>query len=521
MKRWAAADIEALDWNRFVCAAVVMDDGEELVFYTRDGLAEWVNQFAGKVFFHYGGRYDVFFLDRPSSVALSGSGILRAQIGRAAVCDTWFLFQMSLAKIGKAVGMAKFDGKSTAIETLTLAETVEHCLNDTRILAKALHAHCAWCMARPHASPRWPSTAGGTAVYCLEAYEPDGVAHLEAQTVDLQDWLGQYQTVTGGRVELWQWGTVPGPVYAYDINSSYPQSWLDGPMPLGPWEKVRRQSKRQGVYFCTVKQSRDTFPVVAPGHVWSYDGEAWLTGEEIATVRDAGGKVTIQHGWESVVSAPFGANFVPAMYDAKLAGDPWAKVSINSAHGKLSQGVFQSNYVAIDGWHVELELSFPAWYQRPPMGAFILSRARIRLWRTLNALKAQGWQVYYVDTDCVHTNCPPEAFPGERSETKLGAWKLEAIAEQAVYVAPKVYGLQLSDGTLKKAAKGLPRDGVTWEVLAKAAQGERLKLTSQSGLVSFKGQKGAWGAARATQARTLARQTGGKVANGTKLEYPD
>ena len=135
--------------------SVKCDDGEELYFYTREALGEWVSSFPGRVFFHYGGRYDVFFLPRPSNIALSGSGILRAQIGRASVCDTWFLFQMSLAKIGKAVGLAKFDDKSNRIAELTDDEIAEHCMNDVAILHRALTQHQKWCLAKSHPAPRW------------------------------------------------------------------------------------------------------------------------------------------------------------------------------------------------------------------------------------------------------------------------------------------------------------------------------------------------------------------------------
>lgn len=522
---FAVFDIEALNWNEYRTGCFVTSDGDATRCDTAAQLGAVVESFPGRVFAHYGGRYDFFFLPEPSTLALSGSGILRAQLGAASLYDSWFLFQMKLADVGKAVGVEKFEGKSDAIDTLTLEETAEHCRQDCEVLRVALTKHRAWCAARGHDEPRWPATAGGTAVYCLEAYERDGVAQLAREKVELTAWLHQYGAVTGGRVELWQVGRVKGPVYSYDIRSSYPRSWLDGPLPLGPWRRVDAEAEgRAGVYRCVVKQSRRTLPVVAPEHQWRYDGEAWCTHEEIAAVREHGGTVDVIEGWVSQ-SEPqwFGATFARQMYEAKKQKDPWAKVSINSAHGKFGQGIMQTGWVKRHGvWTADYELGFPAWHQRPLISAFVLSRARLRLHAMLHKLKAEGWHAYYVDTDCVHTNCPPERFPGVQG-VELGEWNCEATATEAMYVAPKVYMLRLADGKAKLAAKGLPRKQVTWEAMERAATGEPVSFTNDDGLQGFRRQAGGWAPLRSTTTRRLSPQTGGKtrVERSRKLRYPD
>lgn len=521
---FAVFDIEALNWNEYRTGCFMTSDGADIRCDTAAQLSAVVEAFPGRAFAHFGGRYDFFFLNEPKTVALSGSGILRAQLGRASLYDSWFLFQMSLAKLGKAVGHAKFEGKSDAIETLTDDETYAHCRNDCDVLRRALLKHREWCLNRPHDAPRWPATAGGTAVYCLESYEVDGVAHLRKEQVELGDWFRQYAAVTGGRVELWQTGIVAGPVYSYDIRSSYPRSWIDGPIPLGPWRRVTKLAG-PGVYRATVKQSRETFPVVAPFHRWQYDGEAWVTHEEIGAVTRHGGQVEIHEGYASHSDPQdFGAHFAVEMYAAKQQGDPWAKVSINSAHGKFGQGVIQQNWVKRQGvWAADLELGFPAWHQRPLISAFVLSRARIRLHAMLHELQRRGWRVFYVDTDCVHTDCPPDQFPGTLGAA-LGEWAHEATATEAVYVAPKVYMLKLDDGGVKMAAKGLPRDAVTWEHMVSAAQGIPIRFSSDKGLIGFRRLDGTWEPRRAFSARRLSPQTGGKQyvkGRSGKLQYVD
>lgn len=527
---FAVFDVEALNWNEFRTAQFLTSDGAATRCDSPEALSAVIERFPGRVFAHYGGRYDFFFLSEPSAVTLSGSGILRAQLGAASLYDSWFLFQMSLAKVGKAVGRLKWEGKSDRIEELTLDETAAHCLNDCEVLRVALQRHREWCRGLPHEEPRWPATAGGTAVYAMEAHEPDGVAQLRRERVDLSAWLHQYGAVTGGRVELWQVGHVAGPVYSYDIRSSYPRSWLDGPLPLGPWRRVDTEQAPDvaAVYDCEVKQSRATFPVVAPGHQWRYDGRAWLTHEEVAEVRLHGGRVDVVDGWACATEAqPFGQHFARTMYALKAGGDPWAKVSINSAHGKFGQGILQTAWARRHGrWEADYELGFPAWHQRPLVSAFVLSRARLRLHRVLHALKQAGWRCLYVDTDCVHTDCPPDRFPGTLGDD-LGQWAHEATAEEAVYVAPKVYMLRLPGGAVKMAAKGLPREQVTWERLCRAARGDAVEFTSEAGLLGFRRLAGQWAPRRSKSVRKLQPQTGGKNyaerrRNGNRpLTYPD
>jgi hypothetical protein len=274
---------------------------------------------------------------------------------------------------------------------------------------------------------------------------------------------------------------------------------------------VTREVAGAAVYLCDVRQSRHTYPVVAPEHVWRYDGLAWMTHEELACVREFGGTAKVVEGWASHTEPIwFGDQFARKMYEAKSAGDPWAKVSINSAHGKFGQGILQTNWVRRDGeWVADFELGLPAWHQRPLVSAYVLSRARLRLHRALHALKQAGFRVLYVDTDCVHTDCPPEQFPGVLG-TELGTWALEVTAEEAVYVAPKVYMLRLSDGKTKLAAKGLPREQVTWESMVEAAKGNPVSFSTDKGLTGFRKLGGTWEARRTKSVRRLTLQTGGK-----------
>lgn len=522
---FAAWDIEAEDWNRFKCAALVTGEGDVDRFYTQEGLQKGLAKYNRRCYAHFGGKYDFFFLPPLNQIVLSGAGILKAKHGEASLYDSFMLFQMSLAKIGKAVGVEKYENKSNRVEELSLEETMEHCVQDCRVLAAALAQHQAWCGKFPHPQPRWPATAGATAVYVAEALESDAVAHLARERLHLDAWHEQACAVSGGRVEIFAIGEREG-VYTYDINSSYPKSWIEAPLPLGPWVRVEHEEEaRPGVYLCNVYQSgkKGRLPVVAPEHRWGYVGGAWVTSEELRALRDAGGEARVILGYVSETVGWFGKRFVDELYAEKLAGSPWAKVAINSLHGKFSQGILQGSYYRQkDGSYVQdRELSFPSWHQRPLVAAFVLARARLRLWQTMDALQRAGWEVFYCDTDCVHTNCPPEKFPGTLGDA-CGEWKLEAGPARAVYVAPKVYALEQAGRKTKVVCKGFPAKTVTIDTLLRAAKGEAICVTDRAGLQGFKTQAG-WGAHVSQLSRTLTIQTGGKKHERSSgyLLYPD
>lgn len=512
---FATADLEANDWNQFRVGSIRTSEGDRESYFTVDRWEKRIRQLRRRVFLHYGGRYDFFFFPPLQSICLSGSGILRAQHGQARLYDSFFLMQMSLEKIGKSVGIEKFKGKSDRVEELSDDELRLHCENDCEVLWKAIHDHQAFCATLPHEKPRWPSTAGGTAVYALEALERDGVALMAGQSVEVGEWLEWSQCATGARVEFFQIGRRAGPIYCYDINSSYPQSWLDAPLPHGPWVRVDRQGEnRQGVYLIDVQQNRKHLPIVAPEKKWQYNGQCWATTEEIDALRETGARLKILKGWESEYTAWFGRNFATTLYARKQKGEAFAKVSINSAHGKTGQSILQSMYfLRPDGSYViDRELTFPSWYQRPLLEAFVLSRARLRLWRVMDALRLRGWRNFYCDTDCAHTDCPPEEFPGKIGEG-LGEWKLENVAQAATYVAPKVYVLYMQDGQ-KLVAKGFPKGnkrspGILPEHLESAARGTPVEIKWRGGLNTFKSLK-SWAPIVKVTERVLTAQTGSK-----------
>ena len=80
----------------------------------------------------------------------------------------------------------------------------------------------------------------------------------------------------------------------------------------------------------------------------------------------------------------------------------------------------------------------------------ITAYARIHMTQVKNI---PGLKLFYTDTDSAYTNKP---LPNHLiSDTKLGLFKLERICKNAVFLAPKVYGLVEENGNEIIKVKGL------------------------------------------------------------------
>ena len=68
-----------------------------------------------------------------------------------------------------------------------------------------------------------------------------------------------------------------------------------------------------------------------------------------------------------------------------------------------------------------------------------------------------GFKLFYTDTDSAHINMP--LLDHMVSNTELGKFKLERVCNKAIYLAPKVYGLQEVSG---KDIDRIQHDTLMW-----------------------------------------------------------
>jgi hypothetical protein len=333
-------------------------------------------------------------------------------------------------------------------------------------------------------------TSGSAAVNLLRSLEPGSWSLMRRFAVDPDSAREALAGVRGGRVECWHRGRVSG-VYSYDFKSSYPARYAATQVGLGLRRadpKDWRAELPNGMFLARwywphrrkIPPAVDMYTGAGAGHC-----EAWLAGEEIAAFRECGVQVEVSHGWAPEIMAPIGHVFVEEMYRQKEGGSPWAKVHLNSFHGKASENPLKTAWTAEhpDKWlFAPPKLrKFPGgqyWESfslhvdgggkcapsiHPVMAAQILARARVALWRVLAETQSAGYPVYYCDTDSVHCGAPPEAMEGiaRRAGTTvgcgLGELALEAGPCDAIYLGPKAYILCDSDGQIQKSAlKGAP-----------------------------------------------------------------
>jgi hypothetical protein len=433
---------------------------------------------------HFGGGYDIPLLLETreleiSDIILSGTNILKASNGHSLkLRDSYPLTLAPLAKLAQHVGRKKQVENQTRIEKMTPAEIVAYCLDDCEILMEALQSIGAF-LKSIGADRAW--TAGGAALACLKAIEPDSWEALRSNTIHVADAMNTRNGFArGGRVECFVHGRRSG-VYSYDIKSSYPTRYALRPIGIG----LRNASRwdREGIYRVSwYWPSRDEIPPVLDQQTLGGYGkcEAWICYDELRQLKDSSARdVELLEAWAPRKELELGQKFVPFLFDAKERGVPWAKVFVNSMHGKFTESPLK------DVWTREFPSEY--WPDIPPerrgtedyhfwksyqlvhdrrrhclphvqpiAGAQILGRARAALTAVMRAVQSAGFEVYYCDTDCIHTNCPPHLFPA-RQGGALGQWALEKGPCDAIYLGPKAYCLFNSDGTSAKfAMKGSP-----------------------------------------------------------------
>lgn len=298
-----------------------------------------------------------------------------------------------------------------------------------------------------------------------------------------------FSTYCGGRTEVFQ--RESSNLNYYDINSSYPAVMRE-PMPSGPaiWWNGEPPScfTKDGsgyVGFVEASVELDTnlplLPVKRDGKLLFPSGKIngrwdWA---ELSRVRDN----VVKYG-KSVwfQSSPLLAAMVEDLYpyrDSSLPGYDAGlayvvKILLNSLYGKFGQSALRRKVVPwsedlpegaipVDGtslspvWYIDEEVTAP--YIMPQIAAHVTSLARVRLFDYLTLC---GESLAYCDTDSIITSSILD------TDTSLGALKNEypGVTFNGTFLAPKLYCLKGSDGSIKVVAKGIrERTEATFETL--------------------------------------------------------
>ncbi|MEY2669168.1 MAG: hypothetical protein RJA59_1806, partial [Pseudomonadota bacterium] len=373
----------------------------------------------------------------------------------------------------------------TRIDALTDAEVMSYCESDCRILLEGVLQARAYLEDRG-ARPGW--TAGACALSLLQTLEPVTWRALKRHALPASTAIAAGACVRGARVEVWARGEIPT-VHVYDWSSAYPASYATERIGIGARRLQPGDRDRPGsVWRCRwFWPHRDRIPpatdaVTGAGAGWC---EAWLCEEERACFDEEEIHLQMLEGWAPACMFPVGQIFAPELFREKNAGSFFGKVYLNSLHGKFSESPIKTTWTRErprEWYGADPVMAGPYWrglkldadaedvcrpHLQPLAAASILGRQRARLWRAIRDVVAAGGQVYYCDTDSIHTDLPPERMPCALGKG-LGQLAYEGGPFRGIYLGPKSYALQHHEtGAIKGACKGMPwaslADGVVKE----------------------------------------------------------
>ena len=549
----AVYDIETQDWTDVVLICHVDEYGDRVHFSTVSDYVDWLfYSFKGQhVWAHAGGRFDHRFLipelDRRGwdfRAAMSGGTIVLLTATAPHIkkkiyfADSFRIMPNALKAIGKTVALPKLDVDRGHMEALTEQERLDYCFRDCDIALKGLqymrtaltsvNADFAFTLAS--IASRWVRRS--PSVDFNRFYRPkNGTIEYDPKMVEVDKW--SEPAYFGGRCEMFRRGQFKGPIYYYDVVSSYPWS-MQHDLPLyfqgyfPPPEKnspsdIERYLSYSGITEATVTIPRNracVLPIRHEGRLTFPFGKArgrWTNIELMAALKRG---VTIEPHMQARFEAkPFLNGFVQTFYglrkQAKADRDTFRtyayKILLNSLYGKLVETIDRSAYVT-SRWELErakkegaevLSTKVPGVYcvqsqQEGPFrhvaaGSYVTAYSRLRLLEGLEAALAAGGDIFYCDTDSIMTNVRLDHLVGG----ELGAWEHEYTFDELELILPKVYKARTDDGKTLYRCKGVPivRENepaeypeIRWHAFkeyARTGDPDMAKMLSRDGLSGF------------------------------------
>lgn len=295
--KFAVFDIEATQWVNVVCLCHMDEFGREdkdggirkHVFRDVESYLDWLFSpaFLGDcVWAHWGGHYDHRFVmalahERGWTFETVQSGnltviltITDANRRTIRFCESARIMPDSVEEIGKSVGLPKLDADRTNIEGLSWDEVITYCLRDCEIVLRGLQsirevlAPLGVDFAFTLASMSTRYVRRSEVLEWFRFYEPD--PERKGKLRQRKDFLAAdefaYEAYFGGRTEMFKCGEFQGPLYYYDITSSYPWS-MRYELPAyfkrfdPPLRSIRQSLNRYGVSAAYVEIPEGSMPI--------------------------------------------------------------------------------------------------------------------------------------------------------------------------------------------------------------------------------------------------------------------
>lgn len=392
--------------------------------------------------------FGVFYTKLLTLYYIPFGGLIRAELGKIKFYDTLRSWEMSVKKAGDYLGLPKIDDQRFGVDRCKRDAEITHLLTSTML------------ERYDKIGLELKSTISSTAFNFWLKNFCDVPVSLAPEYREFL--LG---SMYGGRCEIFRHGFVNGPVYNYDINSSYPYAMKKAIFPN--LKTVRYYNSLQalpkdlksyvGVVSCSIEhestylgflpyriEGKLTFPVGKFSSVWTLN--------ELACAVDCGA-VKIKKIYYGVIFEPVHNpfnSFVDYIYNRRIGTDDkymkyLYKKILNCVYGKFAQrGKLQV-------WRrgILKEYDRPPFWSNIIFSAVINSYARCELLAYL--LQAEQ-SLCYCDTDGFVITSQVAA---ECLGKGIGKLSLEGSHKNGRFILPKLYTFD-SDKVIK--AKGIPQN---------------------------------------------------------------
>jgi len=372
------------------------------------------------------------------------SGLMRATMDEAEVVfyDTLRHWPMSVAAMGEYIGKPKM--KDYLAEKVT-PKLISACQRDTEIVFDFVKIMLNKYFAL---GLQIKSTLPSMAMqYWKKNFAPFKLPLLTHETRD--KFRGGYY---GGRVEVFRFKEIKGPIYHYDVNSLYPyvmKKFLYPDISSNEKHTKNPDFEKYGMAYIDIEIPKTNIPCLpyrSEKEILFPYGRIFgsYCYPEIRKALEDGGRIN-KIFWAIEYSKscdPF-YGYVETCYKNRLAasdqltGTFW-KFMMNSLYGKFAS----KDELLTLSKDREYVITSASSNSNVIWSAYVTSYARLVLLDYLRAAK----EVYYCDTDSVFT-------PNEMNTSKeLGALKLEGVYKRCQFLGNKVY---VVDDTYR--ARGVPR----------------------------------------------------------------
>jgi len=452
------------------------------------------------IYAHNGGKFDwMYFLEHlsnRSNLRIINGRIVQGYLGIHEIRDSFSIMPFALAKYKKIdIHHEKMEASSRRTHK---DEIIDYLRVDCESLYELVTAF-------------WNEFGDALTVGSAGLRELKKFHRFQTGRPDFDERI-RSQYYYGGRVQVFKSGLIKGPIHVLDVNSMYPHVMSSCLHPIGTAIDVSKYIKRDTCFVTAEGISHGAFAVrtkLGIDFPWG-SGTFHTTIHEWNAALETGSflpkRIIKTYGFnDRTCFEQFVSHFYNAKVSAKVSGDLihelFYKYLLNSTYGKFAQNPANFREYAIShlgeimsplcecvadecscfGWQNEGidSQKYMLWSRRTKTlryyniatAASITGAARSLLLHGI----AKASNVYYCDTDSVFAQSPGKL---PLSDTELGSWKVEAIADLAAICGKKLYALFDSQrNCVKKAHKGIPSargnmQGITPAEIKRLASGD-------------------------------------------------